>query len=808
MNFKTEKILSRFKLKSHPDRQLVDHIIGSCKIAMDGFDLLKLTFSSFPREALRETLRTAVLFHDFGKATHWFQEYIADPQNDKASTRTKRLRRHSLISSVLSFGILAKNFPDEPVYPALGFCIVKHHHGDLRNWREVFVLSEDDIELCKEHIKGIDYNEYREIVSGSGYSEWVDPAFLQQILGEIENGKYQRLREFRRLNRDFQPEHYFVLNLLYSILLSADKQDAIFQRDINVKASACLNSSQVETFKNEFPIKKSNPIFKIRKVIFDSAKLSLNDLNADERIVSINTPTGSGKTITSLFSALKLAEKFGRDHVIYCLPFTSIIDQNFKVFNDIHEESGLPEDSRLLLKHHYLADICYTVENDEHAAIEYKLNEAMYLIEGWESNIIVTTFVQFLYSLISIKNSRLRKFHRLSNAVIILDEVQTIPHSYWKLIHDMLMWLVLKLNSHVILVTATMPLIFSEEHNEISELIKGKEKIFSSLSRIDLNVSRLNIKNGNPQKVSWECFSNDMITLVERNKKNDILIILNTIRSTKDIFNLLKKKTSSHQFLFLSSHVIPASRLELIGRIKEKRQDAKPLLLVSTQLVEAGVDIDFDIVIRDLAPLDSIFQACGRCNRNSRKGVKGEIIIYSILDSKGFEPARIYDKFLLNKTMKVLDGSKIIHESEFMNLAQKYFKEVSNFGSERASVLIMKKIGNLTLDKEFLKKEFTLIDDNFNASIFVEKDDNAKKVWQKYQDVLEWESSFEKNVELKKIRRGLANYIINVPKCCLPNGHDGALYRLKRQWLKDHYDQTTGFNTDKQLPPEQSSVIF
>ena len=799
--------MSRFKLKSHPDRLLVDHIIGSYKIANDGFDLLKLTFSSFSREALRETLRTAVLFHDFGKATNWFQEYIAEPQNNKASTRTKRLRRHSLISSVLALGILEEKFPNDSVYPALGFYIVKHHHGDLRNWTEVFVLSEDDIELCKEQIKGIDYNEYREIVSDAGYSEWVDPDVLQQILGEIENGKYHRLREFRRLNRDFQPEHYFVINLLYSLLLTADKQDAIFQRDIHVKAPACLNSRQVETFKNKLPFNKSNPIFKIRNVIFDSVKLSINDLNADERIVSINTPTGSGKTITSLFSALKLAEKFGRDHVIYCLPFTSIIDQNYKVFNDIHEESGLPEDSRLLLKHHYLADIRYTVE-DEHSIREYLPNEALYLIEGWESNITVTTFVQFLYLLISIKNSRLRKFHRLSNAVIILDEVQTIPHRYWKLIHDMLKRLVHRLNSHLILVTATMPLIFSEEHNEISELIKGKEGIFSSLSRIDLNVSRLNIKNGNTQKVSWECFSNDMITLVERNKKNDILIILNTIRSTKDTFDLLKKKTSSHQFLFLSSHVIPASRLELIGRIKEKRQDAKPLLLVSTQLVEAGVDIDFDIVIRDLAPLDSIFQACGRCNRNSRKGVNGEIIIYSILDSKGFEPASIYDKFLLNKTVKVLEGSKIIHESEFMNLAQKYFKEVSDFGSERASVMIMEKIGNLTLDKEFLKEEFTLIDDNFNASVFVEKDDNAKKVWQKYKDVFEWESSFEKNVELKKIRKGLANYIINVPKRCLPNGHDGALYRLKRQWLKDHYDKTSGFNTDKQLPPEQSSVIF
>lgn len=797
-----------YKLKSHPDRLLNDHINGAHEIGMKRFDACSFAFPSFQRDNLREILKTAVLFHDFGKATPWFQDYINDPDREGVSTDRKRLRRHGLISAVMTFGILAEKFDDQLIYPALGFAIVKRHHGDLMNWREMFILTDDDFTLCREQAEGIYYDEYREIVRSKGLSEWVSQAFLSQIIEGIQNGEYRKMRLVRRLNSHFTMEHYFVLNLLYSLLLTADKQDAIFQGATRGDEPAGLQAEHARTFKESLPNQIGNPIFEIRNEIFESVEQSINRLNANKRIFSINSPTGSGKTITSLYAALKIKEKFGHDHIIYCLPFMSIIDQNFAVFEKVHRKSGLVEDSGALLKHHHLADIRYRVVEDDHAAKEYSANEALYLIEGWESRIVVTTFVQFLYSLITNKNSSLRKFNRLSNAVIILDEVQTIPHKYWKLVHDMLNQMVQMLNSRVILVTATMPLIFSEEKEEIEELVGNKEIIFSGISRIDLDVSRINSQNGSALIIEWDRFCDDMVKLIDDNKNQDILIVMNTTRSCKELFHFLGERISMYKLMFLSSHIIPKRRLEMIRQIMEHKERTKPLLLVSTQLVEAGVDIDFDLVVRDMAPLDSIFQASGRCNRNSREGVRGKVILYSIKDSNGYEPARIYDKFLLDKTSKVLEESDIIPEPEFLNLARGYFQEVADFGSQQASLEILQKLSRLKLDREVFSKDFNLIDDDYTDSIFVEMDDDASSIWRKYLEILEWESSFEKNVELKKIKRQLANYIINIPKKCLPDGHEEAIYCLKQNLVTDYYNSVTGFNTDKRLPPEKSSMFF
>jgi CRISPR-associated endonuclease/helicase Cas3 len=775
---------------------------------MERFHDSSFTFSAFKRDDLKEVLRTAVLFHDFGKATPWFQDYITDPDREGVSTDQRRLRRHGLISAVMTFGILAKKFGENLIYPALGFTIVRRHHGNLMDWRAMFTLTDDDLALCREQADHIDYDEYRQIVRTHGFSDWVDIRFLRQIIDEIEKGQYSRLRKVRRLNRHFTIEHYFVLTLLYSLLLSGDKQDAILQDNARYAGPDLLEAKHVSNYKERLSASRKNPILDIRNEIFKTVEQSVDCLDDGQRILSINAPTGSGKTITALHAALKISEKFRHDHIIYCLPFTAIIDQNFDVFEEIHEKSGILADSGALLKHHHLADIRYQVVEDDQAAKEYSANEALHLIEGWESHIVVTTFVQFLYSLISNRNSSLRKFNKFCNAVIILDEVQTIPHKYWKLVHDMLDQMVQRFNSRIVFVTATMPLIFSEKKGEIIELVGNKENIFSGLSRIDLDVSRIRGQNGQTVSIKWSQFCRDMIRLVEDNNHRDILIVTNTIRSCKELFHFLKEEVVTHELVYLSSHIIPKRRLEIVRRLKEKGTKTKPRLLVSTQLVEAGVDIDFDIVVRDMAPLDCIFQASGRCNRNCRSGVRGKVLLYSIEDSNGYEPARIYDKFLRDKTWKVLDGCNTIPESEFLTLATRYFQEVADFGSQQVSLEIIQKLSQLKLDREVFTKDFRLIDNDYSDSVFVEMDDYANRVWNQYQEILEWDGSFGKNVELKKIKRQLANYIINVPKRCLPDDHDEAIYRLKSNLVENYYDAVTGFRVEKQLPPEKSSVFF
>ncbi|MBL7110112.1 MAG: CRISPR-associated helicase Cas3' [Candidatus Marinimicrobia bacterium] len=676
-------ILFPYKLKSHPDRLLKDHLLGVHKKALALFDSLKFDFPSFNREDLKEVISVASLFHDFGKATSFFQDYISNPKQSSTEDSRKK-RSHGLISAFLTFGILKERLPDSLVLQLFGLIIVKRHHGNLKDFNSLLVFSDRDFKNILTQIDNLDFNEINNIVLIYGLEGFASGEFVKQTMGYFQP---RTPREIKRLHQNFTSEHYFVLNLLYSILLQADKTDAILEDEV-IKKNQAIKSDDVCKFKNGFDNNLENPIDKIREDAFNSVEKNIQSLNDSELILSINIPTGSGKTITSFNAALKLCEKFGHDHIVYCLPFTSVIDQNFQVFDDIRKLANLPDDSGILIKHHHLTDIFYKSVEDENVIKEYVPNKALHLIEGWESKITVTTFVQLMYSLISYKNSSLRKFNRFSNAVIILDEIQTIPHEYWDLVKTMLSKTAEWLNTRIILVTATMPLIFSEQDNEIKELVVGKEEMFQSLNRIELDVSNLN-----KDKMEWEEFCKSAIDLVNENLKKDILFVMNTIRSAKELYENFSE-IDTHKLIFLSSHIIPKERLKRIKEIKNRKFD-KPILVVSTQLVEAGVDIDLDIVIRDFAPLDSIFQACGRCNRESRDGVKGKVILYSLKDSNSWTPSGIYQNFLKQKTMKILNGKNIIPESEFYELAYDYFNEVKTGGAQSSSIEVLERINKL-----------------------------------------------------------------------------------------------------------------
>jgi len=786
-----------YKLKSHPDRLLKDHILGVQNRALSLFDKLKFDFPSFNREELREVISVASLFHDFGKATSFFQNYISYPEEPSTDSSRKK-RSHGLISSILTFGILKERLSGNIILQLLGLIIVRKHHGNLESFINLLIFSESDLKNVILQADKIYFEEFQYIANGENYERFLNKEF---IIETIKFFQPRTPRAIKRLVRDFSAEHYFLLNLLYSILLQADKTDAILRND-KIPEIKILKSDDVHLFKNKFINNPVNPINKIREDAFNSVENSIDSLKMTDRILSINIPTGSGKTITSFNAALRLCEKFQHDHIIYCLPFTSVIDQNFNVFDEIRQSAKLPDNSSILLKHHYLTDIFYTAINEENVIKEYSINEALHLIEGWESKITVTTFVQLLYSLISYKNSSLRKFNRFSNAVIILDEIQSIPHEYWSLIKSILSNTAKWLDSKIILVTATMPLIFSEEENEIKELVPDKKEMFESLNRIELDVSNLH-----NEKMDWENFCNSAITLASDNPEKDILFIMNTIRSARELFETLSEIEISHKALFLSSHIIPKERLSRIENIKNRTKD-KPILIVSTQLVEAGVDIDLDIVVRDFAPLDNIFQACGRCNRESRSGIKGRVILYSLKDSNNWTPSGIYKDFLEQKTMKVLENKNIINESEFYNLAYEYFKEVKIGGSQRSSDVLLEKIDKLEYQNGNEKIELDIINNDYNSSVFVEIDEIAEKIWLDYQTKLEMKNGFEKNALLKQSRKYLAEYIINIPKKCLPLEHDTGIYHLRIDRVPDYYNNETGFDVNSALPPEKSVLLW
>jgi len=195
----------------------------------------------------------------------------------------------------------------------------------------------------------------------------------------------------------------------------------------------------------------------MRQIAYEEATNKKIDLS--RKIYSLNLPTGMGKTLIGLSFALKLKDKLKQNdimpRIVYALPFLSIIDQNSNIFEEVIKSNGISADSKLLLRHHHLSDVYYKIDEDE-----LEPDKAEILIEGWNSEIIITTFMQLFHTIITNKNRGIRKFHRLANSIIILDEVQSIPTRYWALMRKIFDVVTEMLNAHLIISTATEPFMF------------------------------------------------------------------------------------------------------------------------------------------------------------------------------------------------------------------------------------------------------------------------------------------------------------------------------------------------------------
>ncbi|MFN3782133.1 MAG: CRISPR-associated helicase Cas3', partial [Candidatus Kapaibacteriota bacterium] len=365
------------------------------------------------------------------------------------------------------------------------------------------------------------------------------------------------------------------------------------------------------------------------------------------------------------------------------------------------EVNGIEPTSDIILKHHHLSDIRYehskfvsnsNSETDQTSTTDW----ARILIEGWNAEIIVTTFVQFFHTLVSYHNRCLRKFHRLVNSIIILDEVQSIPIKFWLLTRKLLLDLTSEFNSYVILVTATQPLIF--EPGEIKNLCNHRP-YFEALNRIKI-IPRVQVPT-----------TLDELAVQFNLEEKTHLFIFNTISSAKSFYNKLIEENLVHKsdITFLSAHIIPKIRRERIEKIK--RKDYK--VVVTTQLVEAGVDIDFDVVVRDIAPLDSIIQSAGRCNRNADK--QGEVFVYTLVENNKRFANYIYDKVLLDITESILKSKNHIDEPEVLDLAHQYFIETTRRKSSDIANELLESISNLIYDHpddDVVKvRDFNLIED-------------------------------------------------------------------------------------------------
>lgn len=784
-------MLYSFKCWSHPEKLLKDHVGNVYENGIHIAEKLQLD------EKLRKVLEVALLLHDVGKASSYFQSYIrAIDKFEKGKIsreefgsikyNLKRKQQHAAISALWTFLIIDELFND-PALTYMGYVIVLKHHGHLGNFDEFIKFDSSRAELMKDINQEIDYEELNKLIalkSALPFSlsfERMDTA----ISNYFDSRKFRR-RWKKSVNEITEIDLSLNISLLFSILLSADKGECIFNGVIYSKKSEKLSSHLVDFYKKEtFKDAKQDQLNKLRNQVYDSVNDQILKAS-DERFLSINVPTGIGKTLTVLNASLKLLEqRRDLEKIIYCLPFTSVIDQNAEVVETILDVNGIDNNSENLLVNHHLAELNYEPKDKEG---EIDDNRGEFLITQFESNINVTTFYQLLHGMYTARNNEIKKLHSFANSIIILDEVQSIPSKYWPLVKETFKKVADQLNITFIFVTATLPMIFSEEKGEIKELVENKKSIFESVDRIRLDTTLLN------ESLTEEEFTEILEKDIEDHPEKSFLIILNTIKSSKNVYQYLRDYHSN--LIYLSTNIPPIERLRRIQKIKSS---IEPQIVVSTQLVEAGVDIDLDVVYRDIAPLDSIFQSAGRCNRNAGEH-KGTVKIISLLDDnhKHFG-SYIYSQADLDSTKELLKEKHTFGESEFFELGNSYFKRVSQISNTDDSDFILNELSQLNYANAFDRKvhdqAFELIEKRITFPAYVAFEREAQELIDLYKETieLEFDSPFDKKREIRKILKKLSKYSISVPEKYAYKD-DTFYYVISDKQQDYYYDSETGID--------------
>ena len=578
------------------------------------------------------------LMHDFGKYSRKFQKYIHDETglfnpdlDDEESTPNGSKVDHSTAGAQWVYRELRKFGAAQGIGELfgqmLGLCIASHHGEGLIDcldgegnpkWIERFNKTDELTHLaeCEQNADEAVLQKAKEL-AGENLIRSLLKAVKPILSDPVSNDK---IKEF-----------YLgcLTRFLFSCLIDADRiNSSDFEREAQ-KEVRCLTEkpdwqsaidkleAKLAGFENRYPIDE------IRRKISDDCLKRAAD---SQGIYTLTVPTGGGKTLASLRYALHHAQKHNLDRIIYIIPYTSIIDQNAQAVREILGEDWV-------LEHHSNLE-------PEKQSWQDKL-----LSENWDKPIVFTTMVQFLDAWFGGGTRGARHIHPMTNSVLIFDEIQTLPVKCVHLFCNVLNWLTTFGKSTAVLCTATQPLLgesglqnFSEGKREsiaargllkqpANAEIMGKhqdlDKLFADLSRVKI---RFNEKAG-----GWNVDEAGAFLLEQFQTALSCLFIINTKKWAQELYQYCKGQNVPPEALFhLSTNQCAAHRKAIFDTIKARLKNKEPVICISTQLIEAGVDISMACVIRALGGLDSIAQAAGRCNRHGEKEGKGQVWVLNL----------------------------------------------------------------------------------------------------------------------------------------------------------------------------------
>lgn len=448
---------------------------------------------------------------------------------------------------------------------------------------------------------------------------------------------------------------------IYSSLIDADRLDAyLFDLNEKYRIKKFDWDEIIDTFEhNLLKFSSDNQINRIRKEISDRCKAAAAK---ESGIYQLLVPTGGGKTLSSLRFALHHCKKHNKKRIIYVIPYLSIIEQTAK---SIRENLNMDVNDEFVFEHH-----SNIIEPDDEKSAEIRKLTA----SRWDNPIIITSVVQFLDTVMSSKAGKLRKFSHMADSVIIFDEVQSIPTKTIHCFNEVVTFISKILNATVILCSATQPTFESTQRKNL--LLNENPKLIEITAELN-NLKRVKIINESPKSLQG---ATDFI-LDKAYENGNCLVIVNTKKSALEIYKSIKSQIIGFEIFHLSTSMCPEHRIKVIESIKKGLDVNKKIVCISTQLVEAGVDISFSCVIRAMAGLDSIAQASGRCNRNCESSETKAVYTFALSDENIDKLPDIKSgKEIAESIIQNRNSDVDLLEESIMNLYyQNYFK---NKGSQ------------------------------------------------------------------------------------------------------------------------------
>lgn len=708
----------------------------------------------------------AGLWHDLGKYRGAFQKYIRDAsgyERENAHVENPQRVTHSTAGATHAIN----QWPSVPGY-IIAYLIAGHHAG-LPDWSG-----------------GRGSLQFRLREAAQEYSESMAAEIPEYLLAADQPS----------VPCPAQNPHSISLwmRLLFSCLVDSDFLDTesymaperVRQRGKSPTLPD-LHPVYFERMRHLLEAAVDTELNRTRKAIFDACQHSAAETPG---LFSLTVPTGGGKTLASLGFALEHGRLHGKSRIIYAIPFTSIIEQNAGVFRQFLGDEAV-------LEHHSSLDVDPSAENAG----------SRLAAENWDAPLIVTTNVQLFESLFASRTSRCRKLHNLVNSIVILDEAQQIPRDF----HEPITRVMQQMSDHFgvtwVLCTATQPDLGKQVDpfggvlhtglDNIREIIPDPARLAAQLKRV-----KIEMPFDPDEKTSWESLARQLT------EEECVLVVVNKRQDARTLYELLPEEGDTYH---LSANMCAEHRSAVLREIRHKlserrTESVKPLRVVSTQLIEAGVDVDFPVVYRAMAGLDSIAQAAGRCNREGRLSEPGRVVV--------FQPDQLpppgYLRQAAQVTIKLLRSGQL-NDPLSPQAIQAFFTDLNTQGDrDKHGICRLLKADNsldtpLGIQFREAAEKFRLIDDKGIGVIVPFCPDGYEET-----PIDQWLAMLDQDGSQKWIHRKLQRYSVTLPEALAKQLHGmGAIYERAGKFVVEssHYHSVWGVQAPDSLLPAESTVI-